>query len=588
MRRALAEHWPEYLIEAALLGLFMISAGIFTTLIEHPASPVRNAISSGLLRHALTGLAMGLTAIALIYSSWGRRSGAHFNPAVTLTFLRLGKVKLWDAVFYICAQFIGGLLGVLLVSAVLRDAFQRPPVSYVATLPGPTGPVVAFAAEIFISFLLMSTVLFASNSRDLSRFTGLFCGILVALFITFEGPYSGMSMNPARTFSSAAPGRFWHYLWIYFVAPVIGMLLAVETRKLVVGESHRACAKLHHDPNKRCIFCGHGFAKLAALILICSFTTYAQIRPGTIGPIALTVSDLDRSVDFYQHVLSFRKESDCSARLDSFDHLTDIFGTNVRVANLRLGSEEIQLVQYVTPEGRSYPENSHSNDEWFQHIAIVVRDMDEAYAVIRAHHVHQISTEPQTLPLWNKNAAGIRALYFRDPDQHPLELIYFPPGKGDPRWQAPRSDVFIGIDHTAIAVKNTESALSFYRDILGFHVAGESLNYGKEQEHLNHVFGSRVRITGLRASAGPGIELLEYLAPSDGRPFPDGTHPNDLWHVHTTLEVDNLDQAISALQSHHVLQTSPTAGDVTPLARSGTKGLFVKDNDGHEILIRTP
>jgi aquaporin Z len=258
MLRALKEHWPEYLMESALLGLFMISAGVFTILIEHPLSPIRLTISSAFVRRALIGLFMGLTAIALIYSPWGRQSGAHFNPAITLTFLRLGKIKPVDAFFYICAQFLGGLLGVVFLSDTLRDIFRQAPVSYVATLPGPLGPAYAFAAEALISFLLMSTVLFASSRSNLSKFTGILCGSLVAVFITFESPISGMSMNPARTFSSAAPGRFWQDLWIYFAAPVFGMLLAVELRKNIVNAEHEACAKLHHDPAKRCIFCRHG------------------------------------------------------------------------------------------------------------------------------------------------------------------------------------------------------------------------------------------------------------------------------------------------------------------------------------------
>jgi catechol 2,3-dioxygenase-like lactoylglutathione lyase family enzyme len=171
--------------------------------------------------------------------------------------------------------------------------------------------------------------------------------------------------------------------------------------------------------------------------------------------------------------------------------LTGVFGTNVRVANLQLGTERIQLVQFITPKGRSYPDDSRSNDNWFQHAAIVVQDMDAAYDRLSRFKIRQISTEPQRLPDWNKNAAGIKAFYFRDPDRHPLELIYFPPGKGDRRWHQHGNDLFLGIDHTAVAVEDTDRSLGFYRDALGFHVAGESLNYGTEQEHLNHVFGSR-------------------------------------------------------------------------------------------------
>jgi MIP family channel proteins len=587
MLRSLREHWPEYLMEAGELGVFMISAGVFSTLMNHPASPVHLWIRSELIRRALVGIAMGLTAIAIVYSPWGKQSGAHFNPAVTLTFWRLGKVKPWDALFYIVAQFLGGLTGVLCISAVLRDFFRMPPVSYVATRPGPTGPWLALGAELFISFLLMSTVLFASNTPRLSKFTGLFAGSLVATFITFESPFSGMSMNPARSFSSALPGGFLSDLWIYFVAPITGMLLAVEIRKRFFRANTRACAKLDHENKKRCIFCGRG-TQIAVLLLLCAVAVPAQIREGAVGPIAITVSDLDQSVSFYTQALCFQKQSEQRGRLDSFDHLTGIFGTNVRVANLHLGAEDVQLVEYVTPEGRKYPSDSRSNDRWFQHIAIVVRDMDAAYARLRSFKVRQISTEPQTLPTWNTKAAGIRAFYFRDPDGHPLELIYFPSGKGDPRWQRPGTELFLGIDHTAIAVQNTDRTLGFYRDVLGFHVAGESLNYGTEQEHLNHVLGSRVRITSLRSSAGPGIEFLEYVTPQDGRPFPSGTEPNDLWHVHTTFLVKDLRSAAAELSKKNIEAVGSNNAEVQPLAKAGVEGFLVRDPDGHELLIRTP
>lgn len=587
MFRLLREHWPEYLMEAAELGLFMISAGLFTALIQHPVSPLYPLVSSELLRRALTGIAMGLTAIAIVYSPWGKQSGAHFNPAVTLTFFRLGKVKFWDAAFYIAAQFAGGLSGVLIVSALLRDVFRMPPVSYVVTRPGPTGPWVAFGAEILISFLLMSTVLFASNSARLSRFTGLFAGSLVATFITFESPFSGMSMNPARTLSSALPAGFLSELWIYFLAPVAGMLLAVEIRRKLFHSNMQACAKLHHENGKRCIFCGRGI-QMATLLLVCVAGLSGEIRDSSVGPIAITVTDLDQSVEFYTKVLCFHKESEERGHRDSFDRLTGIFGTNVRVADLQLGAERLQLIQFLTPAGRPYPADSRSNDEWFQHLAIVVRSMDAAYDRLSTYKVRQISTEPQTLPEWNKNAAGIKAFYFRDPDGHPLELISFPRGKGDPRWQRNGEDLFLGIDHTAIAVEDTERSMQFYRDLLGFRVTGGSLNYGPEQEHLNHLFGSRVRITSLRSSAGPGIEFLEYVTPRDGRRVPGQTAANDLWSVHTTVVVPDLTAAGAELNRRTVQPATYQLSEVQPLAGPGVKGFMVHDPDGHELLIRTP
>jgi aquaporin Z len=255
---ALRRHWPEYLMEAAGLGLFMISAGLFGTLLFHPGSPVAQALPDPLLQRALMGLIMGLTAIAIIYSPWGQQSGAHLNPAVTLTFWRLGKVASWDAVFYALAQFVGGALGVLAVLALLGALFADPPVSYVATVPGAGGIALALLAEVVISFGLMTVILFASNTPRLMRLTGVFAGCLVALYITFEAPLSGMSMNPARTFASALPGSLWHSLWIYFVGPIAGMLLAVEAYRLIRRTPEVICAKLNHHTHRRCIFrCGY-------------------------------------------------------------------------------------------------------------------------------------------------------------------------------------------------------------------------------------------------------------------------------------------------------------------------------------------
>jgi aquaporin Z len=204
------------------------------------------------------GLVMGLTAILIIYSPWGRQSGAHINPAVTLTFWRLGKVRTWDAVFYVLAQFIGGALGVSLVLALLGAAFALPPVSYVATVPGPGGVLIALLAEAAISCVLMLVILLTTNTPRLTRLTGVFAGCLVALFITLEAPLSGMSMNPARTLASALPGSLWQGLWLYFVGPSAGMLLAVEIYRLLRGTAEVACAKLNHHTQRRCIFrCNH-------------------------------------------------------------------------------------------------------------------------------------------------------------------------------------------------------------------------------------------------------------------------------------------------------------------------------------------
>jgi aquaporin Z len=255
IRHAASTHWPEYLIEATGLAVFMISASLFAALLEHPASPVKQAIENGTLRRALMGIAMGTTAIAIIYSPWGKRSGAHINPAATLTFFRLGKIEPADAIFYVLAQFVGACLGMGLALALLGGAvIAHPLVNYVETHPGPTGPTIAFVAEAAISFGLMLLVLIVSNRREINRYTGLFVGAIVALYITIEAPFSGMSMNPARSFSSALAGKDWDWLWIYFVAPPLGMMLAAQVYVMRRGLSSVLCCKLHHDNAEPCIF----------------------------------------------------------------------------------------------------------------------------------------------------------------------------------------------------------------------------------------------------------------------------------------------------------------------------------------------
>jgi len=255
--RALREHWPEYLMEAWGLGTFMVSAGLFATLLEYPGSPVREAIENADLRRGLMGLAMGLTATAIIYSPWGRQSGAHINPAVTLTFWRLRKVKAADAGFYIAAQFVGGTVGVLIVWMVLGSAFSEAPVYFVNTVPGKAGAGVAYLTEVAMSLGLMLMIVVSLASERLMPFIGLFAGIMIATYIAALAPLSGMSINPARTFASAAPGGLWDILWLYFTAPVIGMIAAAEIQRLAKLGHQRFCAKLNHDYAYRCIHCGH-------------------------------------------------------------------------------------------------------------------------------------------------------------------------------------------------------------------------------------------------------------------------------------------------------------------------------------------
>ena len=257
MLGALRHHWPEYLMETAGLGMFMISACVFTTVIEHPGFPIRQQIASAFIRRIIIGAGMGLTAVGLIYSPWGKQSGAHFNPSVTVTFLRLGKLAPPDALWYVLAQFLGADAGVLVSTFALKHWISHPAVNYAATVPGPKGESVAFAAEFVISFVLMTVILFVSNGSRFPAFTGVLAGVLVATYISLEAPLSGMSMNPARTLGSALFSQVWKGWWIYFTAPPVGMLAAAEFYRRLRGANGVVCAKLHHQNDKPCIFhCG--------------------------------------------------------------------------------------------------------------------------------------------------------------------------------------------------------------------------------------------------------------------------------------------------------------------------------------------
>ncbi len=305
-----------------------------------------------------------------------------------------------------------------------------------------------------------------------------------------------------------------------------------------------------------------------------------------VDAVGMTVSDMDRALDFYTKVLMFEKVSDVEVAGDEYEHLLGVFGLRIRVVRLQLGDEFIELTDYLAPEGRPIPVDMRSNDRWFQHIAIVVSDMDKAYQRLRELKVQHASTSPQRIPDWNKAAAGIRAFYFRDPDGHHLEIIYFPAGKGDPKWQTTNGKLFLGIDHTAIVVSNTDESLKFYRDFLGMRLAGESENYGSEQEHLNNVFGARLHISGLRAPQGPGIEFLEYLAPRDGRPTPDDVKSNDLTHWQTTLVFNNTETMAQRLRAGSAKFVSSAAAVTIPEAKLGfKKGFLVRDPDGHVMQV---
>src|SRR5215470_13549367 len=325
-------------------------------------------------------------------------------------------------------------------------------------------------------------------------------------------------------------------------------------------------------------------AGLLFLTLVVALGVRAQQPLVTaVGPVGVTVSDMDRSLDFYARVLPFKKLSDEEFTGENFEHVKGVFGLRIRVVRLQLGEEQIELTQYLAPRGRPVAVDSRSNDRWFQHVAIIVRNMDEAYAWLRQNKVQHASTGPQTLPAWNKNAGGIKAFYFHDPDDHILEILWFPEGKGLPKWHRPGSDLFLGIDHTAIVVSDTEASLRFYRDQLGMRIASESDNYGTEQEHLNNVFGAHLRITALRAASGPGIELLDYLAPRDGRPIPADLHANDLAHWETELiAAGSLEDRASVLVS-----VSPTSSSGQDVIRNNVKmhEFIFKDPDGHAVAL---
>jgi catechol 2,3-dioxygenase-like lactoylglutathione lyase family enzyme len=324
---------------------------------------------------------------------------------------------------------------------------------------------------------------------------------------------------------------------------------------------------------------------LVLLVAILSLAGVASLAADlAVESVGMTVSDADRAMEFYSQ-FNFRKASEVEVFGAEYEHLEGVFGARMRIVRMQLGSEFIDLTQYLAPPGRPIPPDSQSNDRWFQHIAIVVRDMDAAFARVRAMKVHFVSTGPQTLPATIPAAAGIKAFYFRDPDGHNLELIYFPPGKGDPRWQQPDDNLFLGIDHTAIGIASTAASLQFYRDLLGMHKAGESENFGTEQEHLNQVFGAHLQITGMRAKSGPGIEFLEYLTPRDGRSIPEGTKANDVVHWQTMIATDDLDTLVKKLRQGHVGFVS---SDVTVVAKDKvgfSRGVLVKDPDGHDVLL---
>lgn len=323
---------------------------------------------------------------------------------------------------------------------------------------------------------------------------------------------------------------------------------------------------------------------IVSLLTIAAFVASTNGQAVTkVESVGFTVSDMEKALDFYTRILPFEKVSDREIAGSEFERLSGVFGARVRIVELKLGAEHLELTEYLTPQGRPIPVDSRSNDRWFQHVAIIVSDMDRAYQLLRSNRVRHASTGPQTLPPYITAAAGIRAFYFKDFDNHVLEILQFPHDKGSAKWHNPAlcGKLFLGIDHTAIVVGDSERSLTFYRDTLGLTVAGTSENYGPEQEHLNNVFGARLHITGL-STAGDGIavEFLEYLAPTGGRPFPTDTLSSDLWHWQTNFAANDIGGLLRSYRPEYI---SPGSVLFDSSMFGIKKAALMRDPDGHAV-----
>jgi catechol 2,3-dioxygenase-like lactoylglutathione lyase family enzyme len=321
------------------------------------------------------------------------------------------------------------------------------------------------------------------------------------------------------------------------------------------------------------------------IILICIVFSQDLIHAQSVervDAIGITVQDMDMALDFFTRVLPFEKVSEVEIYGTDYERLKGLFGIRYKKARLRLGDEEIELTDYLTAGGRTISEDSRSNDLWFQHIAIVVSNMDSAYSRLKKFNVQHVSTGPQTLPKSIPAAEGVKAFYFRDPVGHNLELIYFPPGKGNPKWQK-KDKIFLGIDHTAIGISKTEVSKRFYGDLLGVKYQGESFNFGPEQEHLNNVAGASLHITGNRAFSGVGVEFLEYLHPTDGRLYPKDERADDLIHWETIMITRDASALFQKLNSAKTVFLSDGIVSLPSNVLGYTKGFYVRDPDGHVI-----
>ena len=304
--------------------------------------------------------------------------------------------------------------------------------------------------------------------------------------------------------------------------------------------------------------------------------------------IGFTVADVDRATTFFTKVLPFEKMSDFRVAGSEYDRMEGVFNANMRIVHLKLGEQIVELTQYISPPtGRPIPVPSYSNDGWFQHMAIVVRDMDAAYKILQENNVQQISAHPITIPESNPGAAGIKAVKFHDPEGHALELIYFPPGKGDPSWHKATSQLFLGLDHTAMTVDSTDKSVAFYRDLLGLDVGGVTFNTGATQEVLDDLFNDTCLVTPMvPISPPPHIEFLDYKTPPGGRPMPVDTKANDLWHWQTTLVTRDIQAATDRLRKAGAQFITPDVVSIpqeTQAELGFKKALMVRDPNGHAI-----
>ncbi|MEH2252427.1 VOC family protein [Nostoc sp.] len=314
--------------------------------------------------------------------------------------------------------------------------------------------------------------------------------------------------------------------------------------------------------------------------------TRTNIQVQRIRAIGLTVTNCDRSLDFYTQALSFELVSDISVEGQDYSDLQDVTRAKIRIVTLRLGDELIELMEYLNIKGKSIPSDSQSNDLWFQHLAIVVSDLDRAYAQVRSFPIQPISIAPQTIPPDNEASAGVRAFKFKDPDGHDLELIWFPPDKGKDKWHQNSNCLFLGIDHSAIAISNTEQSLKFYRDLLGMQVDSRSLNSGETQARMDDLPGAKVQITGLRPSEdGVGIELLDYITPANARPIPTDWKSYDITHMQIELVLNDIEQVVDRLRQNEVQFVSSRVVQFTDRLLPYQQGCLVKDPNGHAILL---